>query len=777
MLQDLNSDLEIDQASCVADGFKKLAMGNYDVVVSDYEMPQKNGLEFLEELHKQNNQIPFILFTGKGREYVAVMALNMGADGYFNKQGSPETVYGELAHGITQAIERSKIKSALEESEKRYRTIMEQAADSIIVHDKNRRIINVNEATSRQLGYTRKELLSMSITDISSTATEDAMEDLWPKILAGQTVTLEANHKIKSGSIIPVEVTLGPLFVDKEIQVIGIARDITERKKAEDKSEKNQKELDLIINSSPIIVFYKDKEGKFLRVNEAFAKALQIPSEKLVGKTVFDFYSAEIAQNMTNDDLEVLKSECPKLGIIEQYKSASGLRWVQTDKVPIIDENGSPKGVIGFAQDITECKKAEEKILWLASFPMLNPNPVLEVSFEGNISYLNSAAEYVFPDLKKAGLSHPLFSGWNDLLATFRNEKAQTLGRNIKIKDNWFRQQFNVHIETQQVRIYVTNITKTILAEKTLLENEAKFRIYMENSPVAVFVANTEGKYEYVNEAASALLGYSAKELLGMSIQQVAFVGEPKIFSAVKNTGCASCETVLRSKDGLPVFVILNSVRLPDGKLMAFCENITERKKTEDKLRESIHKNELINEKLNVVGSLTRHDVGNKLMVVKSNMYLLKKQISDNPKLAKYFEGIDSALKSSDVMFEFSRFYEKIGVEKPSEVDVAQCFNQAVALLPDLGTLKIVNDYQGIEVIADSLLKQLFYNFLDNSLKYGEKVTQIRLHFTKEAEGVKLFYEDNGVGVAEANKPKLFHEGFTTGKSHVSCTVPLVYCA
>jgi len=132
---------------------------------------------------------------------------------------------------------------------------------------------------------------------------------------------------------------------------------------------------------------------------------------------------------MTNDDLEVLKSGCPKLGIIEQYESASGLRWVQTDKVPIIDENGIPKGIIGFAQDITERKKAEEKILWLASFPMLNPNPVLEVSFEGNISYLNSAAESVFPDLKKAGLSHPLFSGWNDLLATFKNEKTQTLGR------------------------------------------------------------------------------------------------------------------------------------------------------------------------------------------------------------------------------------------------------------------------------------------------------------------------------------------------------------
>jgi DNA-binding response OmpR family regulator len=84
MLLDLNSGFEIDWACCVDDGFKKLSIGNYDVVVSDYEMPQKNGLQFLKELREQNNKIPFILFTGKGREEIAVKALNLGADGYHN---------------------------------------------------------------------------------------------------------------------------------------------------------------------------------------------------------------------------------------------------------------------------------------------------------------------------------------------------------------------------------------------------------------------------------------------------------------------------------------------------------------------------------------------------------------------------------------------------------------------------------------------------------------------------------------------------------------------
>ena len=80
----------------------------YDAIVSDYQMPQKNGLEFLKELREQNNQVPFILFTGKGREDVAVKALNLGVDSYINKNGSPETVYCELADAINKTVERKK---------------------------------------------------------------------------------------------------------------------------------------------------------------------------------------------------------------------------------------------------------------------------------------------------------------------------------------------------------------------------------------------------------------------------------------------------------------------------------------------------------------------------------------------------------------------------------------------------------------------------------------------------------------------------------------------
>jgi PAS domain S-box-containing protein len=145
----------------------------------------------------------------------------------------------------------------------------------------------------------------------------------------------------------------------RNVRTQSIIQGITEPKQVEENLGKEQEELKLIIDSSPIIVFYRDKEGRFIRVNKTFSEALKMPEEDIVGKTVFNLYSPEIARGMTDDDHEVLKSGRPKLNIIERYESAGGIRWVQTDKVPIFDKNGISVGLIGFAQDITERKQAE----------------------------------------------------------------------------------------------------------------------------------------------------------------------------------------------------------------------------------------------------------------------------------------------------------------------------------------------------------------------------------------------------------------------------------
>ncbi len=87
---------KVESAFSVEEAYRKMKKKEFDVIVSDYQMPIKDGLQFLQELKENGNSIPFILFTGKGREDVAIEALNLGADYYINKLGKPETVYGEL---------------------------------------------------------------------------------------------------------------------------------------------------------------------------------------------------------------------------------------------------------------------------------------------------------------------------------------------------------------------------------------------------------------------------------------------------------------------------------------------------------------------------------------------------------------------------------------------------------------------------------------------------------------------------------------------------------
>jgi PAS domain S-box-containing protein len=163
MLLDLESSLDIDNACCVDEAFKKLSTGHYDVVVSDYEMPQKNGLDFLKELRDKNNQIPFILFTGRGREDVAVKALNLGADNYLNKNGSPETVYCELADAINKTVERKKSRELLAKSESKYHALVENSLQGIsILLVAPLRLVFSNGAFGKILGYSSQELMSLS---------------------------------------------------------------------------------------------------------------------------------------------------------------------------------------------------------------------------------------------------------------------------------------------------------------------------------------------------------------------------------------------------------------------------------------------------------------------------------------------------------------------------------------------------------------------------------------------------------------------------------------
>jgi signal transduction histidine kinase len=100
-------------------------------------------------------------------------------------------------------------------------------------------------------------------------------------------------------------------------------------------------------------------------------------------------------------------------------------------------------------------------------------------------------------------------------------------------------------------------------------------------------------------------------------------------------------------------------------------------------------------------------------------------------------------------------------------VNVEECVNDAAAIFTSLKNLRVENNCRGLQILADSLLTQLFYNLIDNTLKYGEKTTLIRFRYEKlEGNHLKLIYEDDGVGIPDEMRTNLFQKGYGKGTGY-----------
>ncbi len=171
----------------------------------------------------------------------------------------------------------------------------------------------------------------------------------------------------------------------------------------------------------------------------------------------------------------------------------------------------------------------------------------------------------------------------------------------------------------------------------------------------------------------------------------------------------------------------------------------------------------LLEDKLKVVSSFTRHDIKNKLMTINGNLYLAK-LAKGKSEAEKYCNHIEEASTSIGRILEVSRAYEMIGNQALSPVDAGKALDEAKALFADLKGVKISNEVRSFNVMADTLLTTVFHNLIDNTLKYGEKTTNIRVYALENSDGSRsIVYEDDGVGISFEDKKKLFEKGFGKG--------------
>jgi PAS domain S-box-containing protein len=291
---EFNSGFEIDTAPSAIDGLRKLESAGYDVIVSDYQMPGIDGIEFLKEVRRRDG-IPFILFTGKGREEIAIEAINSGADFYIKKGGDPKSQFTELANAIRQAVARRQAEQAHIEAKERYRSLYEHVLSMVYTHDLQGTILDANPATLNLLGYNKDEVIGKSILDFVMPQQIPLVSASVQEIIQTGSLKRFEEYKIrrKDGEYIDVEIAGSLLNRDGNPMAIqGMGRDITERKRAEERARDTAIYARSLIEASVDPLVTINAEGKITDVNIATSRLTGVPRERIIG-TDFSLYFTE----------------------------------------------------------------------------------------------------------------------------------------------------------------------------------------------------------------------------------------------------------------------------------------------------------------------------------------------------------------------------------------------------------------------------------------------------------------------------------------------------
>ncbi len=261
--------------------------------------------------------------------------------------------------------ERLLFEQALSQSEQRFRAIFDTVNDAIFVQDlQDGRILEVNQRMSEMYGYAADEVRHLTVEDLSAGYPPYTQHEVlaWLQRAAnGEPQIFEWRAKDRAGRLFWVEINMRRAAIGGQDRLLVVVRDIDDRKRAEETLNREQAYYEAIVNATPVMLWLKDRENRILRVNPAAARLEGMDAAELEGKSAFDLYPPEQAEAYYHDDMDVIRSGQPKLGIIEQYATSNGKSiWVEMGKVPARNERGDIVGVLACGIDVTARKEAED---------------------------------------------------------------------------------------------------------------------------------------------------------------------------------------------------------------------------------------------------------------------------------------------------------------------------------------------------------------------------------------------------------------------------------
>jgi len=334
----------------------------WDIVISDFSMPELDGHASLKILQETGLDIPFIVVSGTMGEETAVAMMKAGAHDYVMK-GNLARLVPAVERELNQAklrLERKQAEEELDESEEKFRKSMEFTPIPTAVAKNNGDLVFLNKHFIDTYGYTLQDLPTIEtwfVLAYPDIEYRNYVLNDWGKRVAdaikNNTATLAAAYfaTCKNGAVKTVEISA---YFEKDFS-IGLFQDITERKQAEDALRESEELFSFFLKHSPIYAYIKTvtpSESRNLKISDNYQDLLGFPASEMVGKTNEDLFPADFAAKMTADDWAVVSN-----GVVLNLDEDFNGRHYSSIKFPITQ--GDKTLLAGYSIDITERKQAE----------------------------------------------------------------------------------------------------------------------------------------------------------------------------------------------------------------------------------------------------------------------------------------------------------------------------------------------------------------------------------------------------------------------------------
>ncbi len=364
---ELQFDIKVTVVSSPDEAIEAMGREEFDAIVSDYQMPEVDGIQFLKELRKSSS-IPFILFTGKGREEIVIEALNSGADYYMQKGGNPIALFAELHHYIILAVERKRREEQLALANERMESIIRNTSDAFAFFDLDGKIVSVNNAFEKIYGWSAEEAIGKGLLMVPPDCIDEAKGKFQELLTTRKTVSYIGRRMRKNGELFEMSMTITPVKNSKGeiIGIAGIGRDVTELTRALEINARQREELKVTIASIGDGVIATDTHGRITVINGIASKLTGYTEEEAIGRPVneiFNIINEETRKKVSIPvEIVMLKGEIVGLANHTVLISKNGREYMIEDSAaPIKDHSGKISGIVMVFKDATEEKLTERR--------------------------------------------------------------------------------------------------------------------------------------------------------------------------------------------------------------------------------------------------------------------------------------------------------------------------------------------------------------------------------------------------------------------------------